>query len=157
MFYFWQGYLTRKTGEGIYKNSLYYHYTFSVHLKLFQNKCGILYLTIHPFQVFSSMFFSIFTRLCDHFNNQAESQETEQLMYVESWGRQRALGKSKEIWIKNRLQLILTCGYWFINCGTWNLCMWDANNKGNTLRLYEKSLYYLCDFSLKLFWKIIFT
>lgn len=46
MFYFWQGYLTRKTGEGIYKNSLYHHYKFSVHLKLFQNKFGI-FLNYH--------------------------------------------------------------------------------------------------------------
>lgn len=44
MFYFWQGYQTRKIGEGIYKNSLYYHYKFSVHLKLFQNKLGIFFL-----------------------------------------------------------------------------------------------------------------
>ena len=107
----------------------------------------------------SGVFFSIFTRLCDHFNNQDESQETEQLMYVVSWGRQRALGKSKEIWIKNRLQLILMYGYWFITYDPWNLYMWDPNNKGNRVRPYEKSLYYLCDFSLnlKLFWKIIFT
>lgn len=44
MFYFWQGYQTRKIGEGIYKNSLYYHNKFSVHLKLFQNKLGIFFL-----------------------------------------------------------------------------------------------------------------
>ena len=46
MFYFWQGYLMRKIGEGIYKNSLYYHYKFSVHLKLFQNKFGIFFFLI---------------------------------------------------------------------------------------------------------------
>ena len=36
----------RKIGEGIYKNSLYYHYKFSVHLKLFQNKFGIFFFLI---------------------------------------------------------------------------------------------------------------